>query len=182
MTFFENIHKAKNLTCFWYFWRHTEHFGFNDKQINRLQSTLQTARLPGRDSGGSLLSQLNKSVCFRSSYNPQETSISNKPQNKAWAPKEPQTSQMLKRKILSWPFLGTAIGKGCRKGSTRFRMKKPLMRAEPGPGTRTGQNQTEWHRSRHLIATSENPARLRHKIRNICSISEPLGNSKPFRL
>lgn len=177
----ENIHKTKNLTCFWYFWRHTEHFVFNDKQINPLQSTLQTAQLPGSGSGGSLLSQLNKSGCFRSSYNPQETCISNKLQNKPRAPEEPQASQMVKRKILSWPFLGIAIGKHCRKGSAHFQIKKPVMRAEAGPGTSTDQNQTDWHWSWCLIAVSENPARLRHKIRNICSISEPLGNSKLFQ-
>lgn len=176
----ENIHKTKDLTYFWYFWRHTEHFVFNDKQINPLQSTLQTAQLPGSDSGGSLLSQLNKSGCFRSSYNPQETCISNKPQNKPRAPEEPQASQMVKR-ILSWPFLGIAIGKRCRKGSSHLQTKKPSMRAESGPGTSTDQNQTERHRSRCLIPASENPARLRHKIRNTCSISEPLGDSKPFQ-
>lgn len=31
------------------------------------------------------------------------------------------------------------------------------------------------------MAASENPAWLRHKIRNICIISEPLGDSKPLR-
>ena len=177
-----NIHKQKNLTYFWYFWRHTEHVGFNDKQINPLQSSLQTAQLPGSDSGASVLSQLNKSGCFRSSYKPQETCVCNKSQNKPRAPDKPQASQTVKRNILSWPFLGIEIGKHCRKVSAQFWIKKPLTRAESGPGTSTDQNHTEWHWSRCLIAASENPARLCHKISNIRSASEPLGTASCFGL
>lgn len=174
-------YKNKESNKFLVFWRHTEHFIFNDKQISVLQSDLQTAQLPGSDSGGSLLSQLNQSDCFRSSHNPQETCISNEPQHKPRAPKEAEASQTRKRKNFSWPFPGIAVGKHCRKGSRYFQMEKPLMRTESGPRTRTDQNQTEWHRSRRLIAASEKPARLHHEIRNTWSISEPLGDSKPFQ-
>lgn len=137
------ISTKKKSNLFLVFLKDTGHFGFDDKQITPLQSTLQTAQLPGTDSGESLLSQLSKSGCVRSSYNPQETCISNKPQNRPRAPKEPQASLMVKRKILSWPFLGTTIGKRCRKGSARFQMKKPLIGAECGPATGMDQNQNE---------------------------------------
>lgn len=88
---------------------------------------------------------------------------------------------MGKRKNFSRPFPGIAVGKHCRRASRYFQMEKPLMGTESGPRTRTDQNQTEWHRSRRLIAASEKPARLRHEIRNTWSISEPLGDSKPFQ-
>lgn len=56
------------------------------------------------------------------------------------------------------------------------------MRTESGPGTCADQNQTEWDRSRRLIAASEKPAQLHHEIGNTWSISEPRGtanHSKP---
>lgn len=136
-------YKTKEFNKFLIIWGYTEYFIFNNKQISFLQSDLETAQLPGSDSGGSLLSQLNQSDCFISSSNPQETCISNEPQQKPRALSKSQALQKGKRNKFFLAIPDIAIGKHCGKGTRYFQMEKPLIRTESGPGTCTDQNQSE---------------------------------------
>lgn len=80
----------------------------------------------------------------------------------------------LQRKILSWPFRGTAVDKHCRMGSAHFQMKKAWMRAESGPSSSMTAKQTKLTDIRDDVSLPGVRTQLRYmQIRNICSICDP---------